>query len=318
MKPKDNRIPALIRFASAITVLNLFGHFYLGFEQSIAHWVVALATAYSLEIIFELINAKLNNAKPAFLVGGKEAFYFFLPSHITASAVSMLLFTNERIAPIMFATAIGVLSKVIFRVKMNGKLRHFLNPSNTGIGVMLLLFPWVGVAPPYQFSEVTSGWQDWLLVSIFLTLGSFLNTVFTKKIPLILAWLGGFFLQAIIRTNLMDTSTIAALLPMTGIGFLLFTFYMISDPATTPITTKNQIFFGFSVAAVYGIMMSLHIVFALFIALMIVCTVRGVYYWMTDLFSESQVITVPKYSESYIAKPEPTYASMMNSTVTQM
>jgi enediyne biosynthesis protein E5 len=318
MKPKDNRIPALIRFASAITVLNLFGHFYLGFEQSIAHWVVALATAYSLEIIFELVNAKLNNTKPAFLMSGKEAFYFFLPSHITATAVSMLLFTNERIVPIMLATAIGVLSKVIFRVKVNGKLRHFLNPSNTGIGVMLLLFPWVGVAPPYQFSEVTSGWQDWLLVGIFITLGSFLNTVFTRKIPLILAWLGGFFLQAVIRTNLMDTSTVAALLPMTGIGFLLFTFYMISDPATTPIKTKNQIAFGFSVAAVYGIMMSLHIVFALFIALMIVCTARGAYYWMMDLFSEKPLASAIKYSETYITKPEPTYSSMMNSTVSQL
>jgi enediyne biosynthesis protein E5 len=328
MKQKDNRIPALIRFASAITVLNLFGHFYLGFEQSVAHWVVALLTAYTLEISFELVNAKINNKKPAFLGGGlKEFIYFLLPSHITASAVSMLIFTNERLMPVIFGTAIGVLSKVIFKVNMNGKLRHFLNPSNTGIGAMLLLFPWVGVAPPYQFSEITSGWGDWLLVCIFLTLGSFLNTVFTKKIPLILAWVIGFFLQAVIRTNIMDTSTIGALMPMSGIAFLLFTFYMVSDPATTPTTTKGQIIFGASVAGVYGIMMSMHIVFAMFIALMTVCTARGFYFWLVDIFAKTSAKTLQykeefsermAYKESYNKVTESSYANMMNSEVPQL
>jgi enediyne biosynthesis protein E5 len=325
MKGKDNRIPALIRFASAITVLNLFGHFYLGFEQSVAHWVVALLTAYSLELGFEYLSAKLNNKKPAFLEGGfKEFIYFLLPGHITGSAVSMLLFTNERIAPIIFAVAVGLLSKVIFKVQMNGKLRHFLNPSNTGIGVMLVMFPWVGVAPPYQFSEITSGWSDWLLVGIFLTLGSFLNAVFTKKIPLIAAWVGGFFLQAVIRTAIMGTSTVGALMPMTGIAFILFTFYMVSDPATTPNKTKNQVMFGLSVAAVYGLMMSFHIVFALFIALMIVCTGRGLYFWILDTFPKASVTPI-MVQETYNSKvtfneslngnhlKEPSYSKMVSS-----
>ena len=47
-KAVDNRIPALIRFASAISLLNIVGHFYLGFEQSYSHVVVALVTAYSV------------------------------------------------------------------------------------------------------------------------------------------------------------------------------------------------------------------------------------------------------------------------------
>lgn len=283
MKPVDNRLPALIRFASAITVLNIAGHFFLGFEHSLAHVVAALATAYTLELTFEALNARLEGRRPVFIKSGRDFVFFLLPAHISALACSMLLFTNTNLWPVVFATAVAILSKVMFKVIINGRKRHFLNPSNTGIAVTLLLFPSVGIAPPYQFSENVTGYGDWILVCIFVTLGSFLNTKFTKKMPLILSWLGGFFLQAIIRTNLMGTSTIAALAPMTGIAFLLFTFYMISDPSTTPVKFKNQIAYGLSVAALYGVMMSLHIVFGLFISLCTVCTLRGLFFWVKSL-----------------------------------
>ena len=53
--------------------------------------------------------------------------------------------------------------------------------------------------------------------------------------PLILAWLGGFVLQAAVRSLIQGTPMVAALLPVTGMAFLLFTFYMVTDPATTPV-----------------------------------------------------------------------------------
>ena len=76
MKPKDNRIPALIRFASAITILNLFGHFYLGFETSFAHPIAAVITAYTLEIGFEKLNSLIQKRKPAYLGGVKNLILF--------------------------------------------------------------------------------------------------------------------------------------------------------------------------------------------------------------------------------------------------
>ena len=36
-------------------------------------------------------------------------------------------------------------------------------------------------------------------------------------------------------------------MPMSGVAFILYTFYMVTDPPTTPGTTRNQIFFGASV-----------------------------------------------------------------------
>ena len=40
-------------------------------------------------------------------------------------------------------------------------------------------------------------------------------------------------------------------------AFLLFTFYMVTDPGTTPVEPRGQIAFGAVVAAAYGVLMSL-------------------------------------------------------------
>ena len=305
VKKVDLRVPALVRFATAITILNIAGHLFLGFEQSYAHWVVAVLTAYSIDLVMEFISAKVNHKKPAYAGGVKKFIIFLLPAHITAQAVAMLTFTNVHLPFVVFGVAVALLSKVIFRVKdVNGKVRHFLNPSNTGIVALFLVFPAVGSAPPYQFSEALHGYGDWILIGIFLCLGSFLNAKFTKKIPLIAAWLLFFALQAIVRTTIFGTATLAALGTMTGPAFILFTFYMVSDPATTPNKFVNQICFGASVAITYGILMAFHVVFGLFFALFAVCTIRGAYIWINSML-HSNALKTEKVLVSHIEmKPE--------------
>jgi hypothetical protein len=59
------------------------------------------------------------------------------------------------------------------------------------------------------------------------------------------------------------------------VAFILFTFYMVTDPATTPSAPRAQVAFGASVAAVYGLLMAAHVVFGLFFALSLVCAARG-------------------------------------------
>jgi Na+-translocating ferredoxin:NAD+ oxidoreductase RnfD subunit len=106
--------------------------------------------------------------------------------------------------------------------------------------------------------------------------GTFLNARFTRRLPLIAAWLVGFGLQAGVRHVLYGSSLIASFGPMTGVAFLLFTFYMLTDPATTPSAWRAQVVFGAAVAAAYGVLMSQHIVFGLFFALALVCVLRTI------------------------------------------
>jgi len=274
-KKIDYRFAALWRFGLSLTVFNILGHTLFGFEQSWAQPLTALATAYALELLLEWIDARASG-RPVRFGGGLYNFVsFMLPAHITGLAVAMLLYASDRLLPIAFAAAVAVGSKVIFRMPTPRGSQHFLNPSNFGITVTLLLFPWVGIAPPYHFTENLTGWGDWLLPALIVVSGSFVNSKFTRKIPLILGWVGGFIAQAAIRSLFGEATWTAALMPMTGLAFILFTFYMISDPGTTPFAPRDQVLFGVAVAAIYGLLMTMHIVFGFFFGLTLVCTVRG-------------------------------------------
>jgi Na+-translocating ferredoxin:NAD+ oxidoreductase RnfD subunit len=273
---RADRLGGLRRFAIAITVLNILGHAFFGFEQSLAQPVVALASAYSAELFLEFIDARFNHRAPRFLGGGVRKFVeFLLSAHITGLACAMLLYANERLGPVVFAAVVAICSKCVLRAPAERGTRHFLNPSNFGITVTLLAFSWVSVAPPYQFTENMTGVGDWILPAVIVCTGTFLNARFTHRLPLIAAWLSGFVAQAALRSLFLDAPFGAALVPMTGVAFILYTFYMVTDPATTPGRKRDQIIFGFSVAAVYGLLMVTHVVFGLFFALTIVCTIRG-------------------------------------------
>lgn len=284
---RTNRLAGLRRFAIAITILNILGHTVLGFEQSWAQPLVSIATAYGVEILLELIDSWQDRHKPRFLGGGIGSFVdFLLSAHITGLAVAMLLYANDRLFPIAFAAAVAIASKAIFRVTVSKSTRHFLNPSNFGITVTLLLFPWVGIAPPYQFTENLVGWGDWILPGIIICSGTFLNARFTGRLPMIAAWLSGFFLQAFLRSCIFGTPLVAGLIPMTGVAFVLFTFYMVTDPGTTPSKPVDQVIFGAAVAAAYGLLMVFHIVFGLFFALTIICVLRGIKLYGQELISQ--------------------------------
>jgi Na+-translocating ferredoxin:NAD+ oxidoreductase RnfD subunit len=271
-----DRLGGLRRFAVAITVLNILGHLFFGFEQSYAQPVVAVGSAYSVELLLECIDARCNRRAPRFAGGGVRRFVeFLLSAHITGLACAMLLYANERRGPVIFASVVAICSKAVLRAPAGNGTRHFFNPSNFGITVTLLVFSWVSIAPPYQFTENMTGIGDWILPAVIVCTGTFLNARFTRRLPLIAACLGGFVAQAALRRLFFDTPLSAGLVPMTGVAFILYTFYMVTDPATTPSGRREQIAFGVSVAAVYGLLMVTHVVFGLFFALAIVCAVRG-------------------------------------------
>jgi hypothetical protein len=172
-------------------------------------------------------------------------------------------------------------------VRVNGASRHFFNPSNFGIAATLLVFPWIGIAPPYQFTEGVRGPWDWLVPILLLASGLMLNLTLTKKGPLIAAWLGGFAAQAVCRSIVFGSPMVAGFLPMTGVAFILFTSYMITDPGTTPSSVRGQVAFGLAAAAAYAGLVANHVVFGLFFALVIVSGLRGVVIALDNLLGRA-------------------------------
>ncbi|MBU2667266.1 enediyne biosynthesis protein UnbU [Actinoplanes bogorensis] len=270
----DKRVKALRRFALSITAFNVLGHLFLGFEQAYLTPIVGVLTGYVAELLLETVDARIAGRRPRYLGSPAEFVNFLLPAHIAGLACSMLLYGNESLWPTAFAVTVAVASKYLIQVPVAGRLRHVLNPSNFGISVTLVCFSWVGIAPPYEFTENVSGVLDWIIPLAVGVSGAMLNAKLTGRLPLILGWLGGFVLQALIRTVVLDHSLVSALLPMTGVAFVLFTNYMITDPGTSPMIPRRQVFFGLATALVYGALVISHITFGLFFALVIVCLAR--------------------------------------------
>lgn len=299
-------VTALRRFAISITVLNIAGYTVLGFEQPWLWPFIAVAVAYCVETVLEFIGARVEERRPRYAGGGtKGVLEFLYPSHITALAVNMLLYVNDRLWVMVLGVVIAVSAKWVLRAPVRGKPRHFMNPSNFGIAVVLLLFPWASIAPPYQFTEYTDGAVDWIIPAVIVTLGTLLNAKLTGRMWLIGGWLVVFVLQAVLRGVLFDTAIPPALGMMTGVAFVLFTNYMVTDPGTTPSRPVAQVAFGGGVAVTYGIMTGLGIAYGLFFATAVVCLVRGGYLWLVHLRTGRTGATAPASAPTVEARGVP-------------
>lgn len=278
---RDPRYLALRNFALSISVFNVLGYTVLGFEQPWAFPLLAVGTAYAAELVLELVSAWSARRQPAFVGSGWRGLYvYLLPAHITALAVNMLLYTNDRFAAVAFGVVVAIGAKYVLRAPIDGRMRHFMNPSNFGITVTLLVFSsWIAIAPPYEFTENIPDVFRLFIPLVIATAGTVLNAQLTRKVPLIAGWVGSFVIQALLRHYIWDVALWPALAVVTGVAFVLFTNYMITDPATTPMSARAQFMFGSSVGIAYGILMVFNVVYTLFFALTAVCLARGLYWW---------------------------------------
>ena len=115
----------------------------------------------------------------------------------------------------------------------------------------------------------------------------------TKKVPLIVGWLGGFAIQAFVRHWIWDVSLFSALGAMTGIAFVLFTNYMITDPAPRrprPATSScSAPRSPWSTAC----MMLFNVVYTLFFATTVVCALRGLGWWVAHFIAKAKQRRAP-------------------------
>lgn len=265
--------------ATLATIFTIFGHAWFGFEQSTATVVVALLTGYASALLFETVDASANQRTPGYLGGGwKKVVDFLLSAHMTSITLSFLIYANNRLWVVALAVALSIGSKYFFRVELGGRTRHFMNPSNFGLTVVLLCYQWTS-SIPWGMTANLHGFADWFLPVFITMLGFRLNLLFTKRLPLIAAWLVGFLAQALLRHWAFGSPLAAEVSALTNVAMVLFTFYMITDPQTSPAEPARQVAFGLGVAATYGVLMCLHITYTMFYAVVVVCSLRGL--WLT-------------------------------------
>lgn len=283
------RLMALWYFCTLMTVWNVVGRTILGFEQSFLQYFVAVGTAIGMQILLEWVDAHANERPPRYRGGIANFLNFLPPAIIAGSACSMLIFANDRLWPFAFAAALSIGSKVLFRAPLgNGATQHVFNPSNLGVTVTLLALPWVGIAPPYHFANRVEGTANLVIPVIILATGIFLHWMFTKRLPLIVAFLVAFALQGLVRAWIFGMPWNVPIMPMTGAAFVVFTLYMIPDPATSPIGWKAQIAFGAAIPLVYSLIITNHKVLGVFVSLVIVTAIRGLYLHLREWLAQQR------------------------------
>jgi len=297
-KKRDPRM-GLRTSATLATVFMLLGQIWFGFEQSVAQVFVCLIVGHACAFFFEWVDAKANRDVPGFMGGGwKKVLDWSLSAQMTCVTLSFLMYYNRRLWICALTVALAIGSKYLLRVPVNGRLQHFMNPSNFAIAVVLATYQWVGVLP-WAWTINLKGFWDAAVPLIIVMLGFRLNFMFTGRLPLIGAWLGAFTLQAIFRSWRMDTPLAGQLVPLTGLAVVLFTLYMITDPQTSPSNKRSQIVFGGGIALAYSLLFDIfHLQYTMFYAVTIACATRGLLLYIDSKRDPSpQPVTM--------AKPEP-------------
>ena len=168
---------------------------------------------------------------------GRVASVAFEPKSALISGLSLclLLRTNSDALAVMTAM-LTIASKFLFRIR--GK--HIFNPTNLGIVAMMLLTGEVWVSPG-QWGNVA------LLAFLIVSLGSLVvNRAARGDVTLafLTLWCGTLVARAL---RLGDPLVIPLHQLQSG-ALLLFSFFMISDPKTTPDSRAGRILFAALVA----------------------------------------------------------------------
>ena len=217
----------------------LFQSIFLGYGIFFLHWqhegwlyvtyfITSIVTQFLCELAF-------GNNEQSFFASLKKGFPSVL---ISSFGLSLLLKTNLLWVAV-FAAFVSILSKYIIRI--NGK--HIFNPSAMGIVAAILLTGKAWVSPGQWGSGIIILFAVFSIGFIVVTkvqnlsaslsfLGVFAGLIFIRQI-IYLGWPLDYFIQSISTGSL-----------------LLFSFFMITDPKTTPNHSNAKIIWCAAIAVV--------------------------------------------------------------------
>jgi len=240
LAPRDPRILQI----AFLAVLLAAGAYLRDFSLRPAQIALTFAAALSIQRLLDRISRK-----PA-------------PSLLSATITSLsltLLLRADNLWALPAAAIFAIASKFILRV--HGK--HLFNPANFGVGAALLVLPGTWISPGQWGSDVALA--GWLVV-----LGA---TVASRARRADISWMFlVFYLGALAMRVAWLGQRWAVWTHQLGSGaLLLFAFFMISDPMTTPSHLKGRAAHAAMVAAIayawgFGLFRTNAILWALFVA----------------------------------------------------
>ncbi len=238
------KIDPKISACCCLLAFNILGLTVLGFNRSPAQVLITSAATVLLQLFYDVLF--------------HNKFQLSLSAFITSLGLSLLVNFGHSyyypLVPVFFAIS----TKYFFTLKG----RHVFNPALMGVALSLLITnEFISAAPAYQWNEISS---------MPLIMGGAAMLLFMPKINrhwLVISWLLTFTAQIILRSLLIKHYLPWQTLffgTLSSPAFFLFTFFMITDPATSPKTKREQIIAGISLGILdllYHLLSSYHTFF---------------------------------------------------------
>jgi Na+-transporting NADH:ubiquinone oxidoreductase subunit NqrB len=207
---------------AVLSGLLLYGYFVLHLDVSLAQVVVTLGFGLLAQAAWTRLT-RLPRFDPASAL-------------ISSLSLCLLLRTNS-LAVAALAPALAVSSKFVLR--WHGK--HVFNPSNLAL-VALLMLPVGAWVSPGQ-------WGSLATFAFLLACAGGLVVHRALRSDVTYAFLGMYALLLVWRTLSLGDPWTIPLHQMQSGALILFAFFMISDPRTTPDSRVGRVLFGAGVAA---------------------------------------------------------------------
>ena len=206
-----------------LTLLVTFGVFVLDFG---IHWQNALAIVTSALTV-------------QYIAGRYLAHIRFDPLSPLITSLSLtLLLRTDVLALAVLAAAIAIGSKFLLRIR--GK--HVFNPANVALVILMLASDKVWVS--------SGQWGSAAIGAFTLACLGFIVLTRAKRAETTFAFLGVYSILLVVRAFWLNDPLSIPLHQVQNGALLIFAFFMISDPKTTPNTRLGRIAYGALVASV--------------------------------------------------------------------
>jgi len=231
----------------ALSGLLAFGWFARAFEIAPLQLACVLAAALAAQWLGSFMNAMKFEARSAL---------------ITALSLTLLL-RADSVWPLMAAAAIAIGSK--FMLRLHGK--HIFNPANIGIVAMVLMTDAAWTSP--------GQWGTAVWLAALLAGGGCFVAYRAARLDVPLIFLGAYAGLLLARALWLGDPLAIPLLRLQNGALILFAFFMISDPKTTPDGPRARAAFAIATAGLaYLLQYHLFMTDGLFYALALMSLVR--------------------------------------------
>lgn len=210
--------------------LLLVGVWYRDFSLQAAQVLLTFAAAFVCQYVALRI------------VGLPRTSFYFLSAFVSSFGISLLVRAdNLWVHPLLAFVAIG--SKFLLTLPRADEPQmrtHIFNPANLAAVLAAYVLPGAWLSP--------GQWgQDPVLATLFCLLGLAV-TIKAKRWDVALMFIGSFALLLLLRALWIEARLATVLHTLLNGSLLLFTFFMISDPLTTPQQRGVRLVYAFCVA----------------------------------------------------------------------